>query len=825
MSIYDTLNEPQRQAVFHTEGPLLLLAGAGSGKTRVLTHRIGYLIEEKKVAPWNIMAITFTNKAAKEMRERVDKLVGNGGSDVWVSTFHSSCVRILRRDADKVGYAKDFTIYDSEDSKKLIRECMKKLNVDPKYFKDSQILSMISGAKNQNMSVADYRKSAMGDLRKETAAKIFEMYQERMKTCNVMDFDDLLVKTVELFTYNEDVLLNYQNKFKYIMVDEYQDTNGVQFKLIYLLAKKHQNLCVVGDDDQSIYRFRGADISNILDFESVFKNAITIRLEQNYRSTKTILDAANEVIKHNKRRKAKRLWTDNSEGEMIVYKTLQSEVDEANFISHQIMDTMLEETRNYSDYAVLYRTNAQSRAIEDRFVRQSIPYRLVGGVSFYQRKEIKDILSYLILMNNSTDDLALKRIINVPKRGIGDTTVERLEIYAAENEMSIFETLAHVKEVPGITRGSAKIIEFHEMMQKFKHKAATGSLLELVEAILKDSGYQEELRLENTPESLDRLNNIGELVSKMAEYETNTEEPTLSGFLEEVSLVAAIDVLDNDNNKVVLMTIHSAKGLEFPVVFLAGMEDGLFPSYMSIQSGDPEDIDEERRLCYVGITRAKERLFILNARMRNMHGQSQYNGPSRFIQEIPSDLLDISANNGVVGMGGAGNMGGPSAMASTYGTSNAYGAPSAYGQTGKRTTTGNRSAMANTYGSGASSVSHMSNLTGGSRSHMSNVQGRQGSGHQGNTGAGKQDLLNMGLGITKGVGPNFKGGTYGSESAKPPVLPALNFKAGDLVKHGKFGVGQVQKIESGGADYQVTINFPSHGVKKLMASFAGLKKI
>ncbi|NDL66669.1 DNA helicase PcrA [Anaerotalea alkaliphila] len=749
MDKYKGLNEPQRTAVFHVDGPLLLLAGAGSGKTRVLTHRIAYMIEEKGVAPWQIMAITFTNKAAKEMRERVDKLVGAAAADVWVSTFHSSCVRILRRHADRVGYDRSFTIYDADDSKKLVRECMKQLNVDPKYFKESAVLSAISGAKNQYIGPAQYRKDALGDMRKETIGKIYDLYQQRLKSCNVMDFDDLLVKTVELFVMNEDVLAYYQDKFRYIMVDEYQDTNGVQFRLVHLLAKKHRNLCVVGDDDQSIYRFRGADIRNILDFEAVFGNAQVVRLEQNYRSTRKILDAANGVIRNNRQRKPKKLWTDNQDGMDIVYKTLYTEVEEAAFIAEQVAEGV-KAGRTYKDHAVLYRTNAQSRAVEDSFVKRNIPYKLVGGVSFYQRKEIKDILAYMVLVDNSADDLSLRRIINVPKRGIGDSTVERIGEYAYERGIGMYEALGRAREIPGIARAASKVEQFHAFMEKCRGIAAQGGLVGLVETILKETGYEEALRLENTPESQDRLGNIGELVSKMAEYETMSEDPSLVGFLEEVALVAAIDTLEGDDNKVVLMTLHSAKGLEFPVVFLGGMEDGLFPGYMSINSGNPEDIEEERRLCYVGITRAMEQLYLLNVKRRLVHGTSQFNMPSRFIREIPQELLAVHETEltpsieaaPVVGMSPrtTGKYAG-----SLYG-SGRYGAKPSQGDSSKRSIPG-------------------------------------------------------------------------------PSDRTLEYGEGDLVKHGKFGVGQVQRIEAGGADYQVTVNFPSHGVKKLLSSFAGLKKV
>ena len=749
MDKYSTLNPPQYEAATHTKGPLLLLAGAGSGKTRVLTHRVAYLIEEKKVFPWKIMAITFTNKAAKEMRERVDKLIGEGGSDVWVSTFHSSCVKILRRYINEIDYDRSFSIYDTDDAKKLLREIMKEYNIDPKYYKESAVLSEISSCKNKLIGPQTFKKESIGDMRKETISRVYVEYQKRLKRNNALDFDDLLVKTVELFERSPKTLDYYQNLFEYIMVDEYQDTNGVQFRLVSLLAAKHRNLCVVGDDDQSIYGFRGADISNILDFESVYKDAKTIRLEQNYRSTKTILAAANEVIRHNKNRKVKKLWTDNNDGNQIKHVVSNSEKEEAGFIASTISQGKKDEGRDYNHYAVLYRTNAQSRAIEEKLFREGIPYKLVGGTSFYQRKEIKDVLAYLKILYNDTDSVAVKRIINTPRRGIGNTTIDRISEYASLYDIGFMEGVHRVSDVPNLTRGRKNVEEFSAMIESLKVTAATGKLELLMDEVLDKSGYIKSLKLENTPEASDRIDNIKELTSKLKDYEEEAgDEATLLGFLEEVALVGGIDDVNDDDNKVILMTLHSAKGLEFPVVFMAGMEDGLFPSYMSLNSGSDADIEEERRLCYVGITRAREVLFFTSARARMLHGQTQYNQTTRFLSEVPSELLDSDAIS--------------------------------------------RSSLSDSTGSPARSYD-------------------------------RGDFNKKPYGLGGGAKTNRERPRLGG--IPTPKNVTLDYAAGDLVKHSKYGIGQVKMIEAGGADYQVTVNFPSHGVKKLIAGFAGLKKI
>jgi len=644
MSIYNTLNTEQKKGVFTTEGPVLILAGAGSGKTRVITHRIAYLIEEKGVNPWNIMAITFTNKAAKEMRERVDQIVGFGSESIWVSTFHSSCVKILRRHIDRLGYDSNFTIYDTDDQKTVMKDVCKRLNIDTKNMKERAILSAISSAKNEMISPERYRRENSSNYALSKMADAYVEYQKQLKKNNALDFDDLLVLTVKLFMENEDVLLNYQERFKYIMVDEYQDTNTVQFKFISLLAGKYKNLCVVGDDDQSIYKFRGANIENILNFEKNYDKTTVIKLEQNYRSYGNILNAANEVIKNNLGRKDKRLWTEQEDGEKIKFKEFANAYEEADSIAEEIKDLVEEGKYKYSDFACLYRTNAQSRNLEEKLISRGVPYKLFGGVNFYQRKEIKDILCYLKTIDNARDDLAVKRIINIPKRGIGLATIDKVQDYANQNAISFFDALVKIRDIPGVSRAENKIIEFTNLIRVLRSNIEFYTLHELFEDILKETGYMDELKAENTEEALGRIENIDELLSKIVGYEEETEEPTLSGFLEEVALVADIDNLENGNDYVVLMTIHSSKGLEFKNVYLSGMEDGLFPSYMTIKADDPTEIEEERRLCYVAITRAMENLTISCAKMRMIRGETQYNKVSRFFKEIPHSLLDTKSN-------------------------------------------------------------------------------------------------------------------------------------------------------------------------------------
>ena len=641
MHIYEGLNPQQQEAVLHTEGPLLILAGAGSGKTRVLTHRIAYLIKEKGVNPWNIMAITFTNKAAGEMRERVDRIVEMGSESVWVSTFHSSCVRILRRYIDRIGYENNFSIYDADDQKTIMKDICKRLNIDTKITKEKMLLGAISKAKDEGISPEEYQLNAMGDYKLQKVAEVYTEYQNQLKRNNALDFDDLLVKTVELFKSCPEVLDSYQERLRYIMVDEYQDTNTIQFQFVSLLAGKYRNLCVVGDDDQSIYKFRGANIGNILNFEEVFPDAKVIKLEQNYRSTQNILDCANEVIRNNQGRKEKKLWTENKAGELIHFRQFLNGYEEAEFIAGDIQDKVRRAENNYKDFAILYRTNAQSRLFEEKFLLANIPYKLVGGVNFYARKEIKDILAYLKTVDNARDDIAVKRIINVPKRGIGAASINKIQDYANKEEISFYEAAKIAEEIPGMGRSAAKVKPFVTFIQSLRSRLEYLSIRELFKEIIEETGYVTELEAEETEEANARIENIDELFSKIVTYEEESEHPTLDGFLEEVALIADIDTVEESDDRVLLMTLHSAKGLEFPNVYLAGMEDGIFPSYMTITSDDRDELEEERRLCYVGMTRAMQHLTLTCAQMRMIRGETQYNKVSRFVREIPRELVDM----------------------------------------------------------------------------------------------------------------------------------------------------------------------------------------
>lgn len=785
MSIYDTLNPKQKEAVLHTDGPLLILAGAGSGKTRVLTHRIAYLIDECGVNPWNIMAITFTNKAAGEMRERVDNLVGFGAESIWVSTFHSSCVRILRRHIESLGYTTSFSIYDSDDQKTLMRQVFKAMDIDTKQFKERAVLAAISSAKDKLITPEEFLLNAGADFREKKTGEIYREYQKQLKKNNALDFDDLIVKTVELFQNNPQVLDYYQERFRYIMVDEYQDTNMAQFKLVSLLASKYRNLCVVGDDDQSIYRFRGADIQNILSFENTFPGTKVIKLEQNYRSTQNILDAANGVIRHNFGRKDKTLWTANGEGDKILFKQFDTAKDEADFVVRQIRDSAY----SYQDQAVLYRTNAQSRLLEERCIFYNVPYRLVGGVNFYQRKEIKDVLAYLKTIANGVDDLSVIRIINVPKRGIGATTIGRVTAFASEHNMSFYDTLKEAKQIPGIGKAAEKIGRFIAQMEAFRAMAHSEeySIKDLIDHILEDTGYEEELQEEGEIEAQTRLENIEELINKAAAYEEDSEHPTLDEFLEQVALVADIDNVDDSEDRVTLMTLHSAKGLEFPKVYLVGMEDGLFPGIMSIMADDKTEMEEERRLCYVGITRAKKELVLTAARQRMINGETRWSKPSRFIDEIPSELLDADKLQPVLGMekredfedsGLPWNQGSKSS-ASRFGMGyNAYASK-------------NVSPAGNSMGSGYGS------------SKNAGMSGY---------GSGMQSLepkKKLGFGKTFTV----------------QKAASLDYKEGDRVKHAKFGEGTVKEIIDGSRDYEVTVEFDKGGQKKMLAGFAKLERI
>ncbi len=643
MDKYGSLNSMQREAVAYTEGPLLILAGAGSGKTRVLTYRAAYLIEEKGVNPYHIMAITFTNKAAGEMRERMDKLVGFGSEGVWVSTFHSTCVRILRRYIDRIGYGNSFTIYDADDQKAVMKDVCRRLKIDTKVYKEKAFLAVISQAKDRLVTPEEFTRMAAGDFVRERQAAVYQEYQSTLQKSNALDFDDLIGKAVELFEQEPEVLANYQERFRYLMVDEYQDTNTAQFRLISLLAAKYRNLCVVGDDDQSIYKFRGADIRNILSFEEIYPDARVIKLEQNYRSTQNILDAANGVISNNISRKAKALWTENGQGSGIDFQQLDTAYEEADYVIRDIQGKTKSGGCRYGDCAILYRTNAQSRLFEERLVVSGMPYRIVGSLNFYARKEIKDLLAYLKTIDNGSDDLSVRRIINIPKRGIGATTIGRVQAYAEEQGISFYNALRKVEEIQSIRKAGGKVKPFVNFIQAMRSKLGYLTVSQVLQEVIEGTGYVKELEAENTEEARARIENIDELLSKAIAYEETEEAPSLSGFLEEVALVADIDSLKEGSDYVVLMTLHSAKGLEFPHVYLAGMEDGLFPSYMSIASDDLSDLEEERRLCYVGITRAMEGLAITCARQRMIRGEMQYNTVSRFVREIPKSLLGRKA--------------------------------------------------------------------------------------------------------------------------------------------------------------------------------------
>ena len=767
MSLLDALNEPQRQAVMATDGPLLILAGAGSGKTRVLTHRTAYLIEECGVNPYNIMAITFTNKAAGEMRERIDQMVGYGSESIWVCTFHSTCVRILRRYIDRLGFGTNFTIYDSDDQKTLMKDICKRLEIDTKMYKEKMFLSAISSAKDELIDPIEFETRAAGDYVKRKQAQVYWEYQQALKQNNALDFDDLIMKTVELFKLDKEVLASYQDRFRYIMVDEYQDTNTAQFELIRLLALKYQNLCVVGDDDQSIYKFRGANIYNILNFEHHFSDATVIKLEQNYRSTQNILDAANAVIANNQGRKEKRLWTDNGAGDKITFEQLDTAAEEADFVARDIARRVRKGEYQYKDCAILYRTNAQSRLFEERFITANIPYKIFGGVNFYARKEVKDLLAYLKTIDNGQDDLAVRRIINIPKRGIGAASINKVALYAQEQEISFYDALCVAEQVPGLGKAAAKIRPFVLFIQSMKAKAKLLSVADLLQEVIETTGYVRELEAEGTDEAEARIENIDELISKAVDYAEGEEAPTLNGFLENVALVADIDSFDENSDYVVLMTLHSAKGLEFPNVYLAGLEDGLFPSYMSITSDNSQaEIEEERRLAYVGITRAKKNLTITSARVRMVRGQTQYGKVSRFVREIPPELLSREIYE-------------PKPKEESIEQSafqkarKAFRTVPSYGGSG----------YGKEVGEGYGSTFHSSKAT---KPVYTKVENQR---------------------------------DFGS------VGGALSYQVGDRVRHIKFGDGEVMAIVSGGRDYEVTVDFDKVGTKKMFASFAKLKKI
>lgn len=780
MSIYDTLNDRQKEAVYETEGPVLLLAGAGSGKTRVLTHRIAYLIENNGVNPWNILAITFTNKAAGEMRERVNSLIGFGAEQIWVSTFHSACVRILRRHIDLLGYSTNFSIYDTDDQKSLMKEVCKRLEIDTKVYKERSILSAISSAKDELIGPKEFYQNTIGDYSKQKIAVAYEEYQKALKNNNALDFDDIIVKTIELFKAYPEVLLNYQERFRYIMVDEYQDTNTAQFELIHLLAGKYRNLCVVGDDDQSIYKFRGANIHNILDFEKVFPEAKVIKLEQNYRSTKKILEAANCVIRNNTARKEKALWTENEEGERIHFRQFDTAYEEAEYVVSDIIKAKRNNEAEYGQNAVLYRTNAQSRLLEEQFVKAGVPYDVIGSINFYARKEIKDILAYLKTIDNAVDDLSVKRIINIPKRGIGSTTISKVQAFADANMMSFYDALEIAEHIPSIGKSALKLEPFVTMIRAFRGKKEFYSLEELVKDVLDSIGYIKDLQESGEEDAEERIENINELISKVVIYEETAEEPTLSGFLEEVALVADIDRMEDNPDRVLLLTLHAAKGLEFDRVYLAGVEDGLFPSYMAITDTDPTAIEEERRLAYVGITRAKKILTISCARARMLRGEMQYNPVSRFVREIDEALMDNRPLSGRPRDFDFYEEDSPQKLSF-------------------------KSKPFSTEG-----VSSLSAGLGATRP-VNAVYAKP----KAIVRPKKTELENQPF-ITKGVGALQKGAAAGE-----PLL----YGVGDRVSHIKYGLGTVTAIEKGPRDYQVTVQFDSAGQKVMYAAFAKLKKV
>lgn len=777
MSIYDTLNKEQKEAVLQTDGPVLLLAGAGSGKTRVLTHRIAYLIDEMGVKPWNILAITFTNKAAGEMRDRVDRLVGFGADQVWVSTFHSACVRILRRYIDRIGYDNGFTIYDTDDQKTVMKAVIKRLNLDPKMYKERFFLSAVSSAKDELIGVSAFERSAAGDYNKVLQARAYREYQETLRANNALDFDDIIVKTVELFQNCPEVLDSYQERFQYIMVDEYQDTNTAQFELVKLLAQKYRNLCVVGDDDQSIYRFRGANIRNILDFEKYFPEAGVIKLEQNYRSTQSILDAANAVIRNNKGRKEKVLWTDRGEGSQVCFRQFDNAYEEAEYIAGDVCRRVRREGAMYRDCAVLYRTNAQARLLEERMIMEGVPYNVVGGTNFYARAEIKDILAYLKTVDNGRDEVAVRRIINVPKRGIGAATLEKIEDYAQMRDIGLYEAMELADEIISLGKASAKIRPFVQLITDLRKASAELTVAELIQEIVNRIGYAEYLQDNDDESAEDRIANVDELITKAVNYQEAHEEATLTEFLAEVALVADIDNVENDDNRVLLMTLHSAKGLEFPNVYLAGMEDGLFPGQAAMWGDDPEDMEEERRLAYVGITRAMNNLTMTCARMRMMRGETQYNPVSRFVREIPAELLEN---------GGADRKRSRSdsrMLTEMMGLGKKDAGRTAPEQQGA------------VYDFRPRAVLRPKTTAKADKPFIARDMGS----------------LNQLAGISKGA-PSQAG-------AEP------DYGIGDRVSHIKYGEGTVLNLVKEPRDYKVTVDFDRAGQKIMYASFAKLKRI
>ncbi|WP_028560877.1 DNA helicase PcrA [Paenibacillus pinihumi] len=779
------LNERQREAVQCTEGPLLIMAGAGSGKTRVLTHRIAYLIEKRRVAPWSILAITFTNKAAREMQERVAALVGPSGQDIWVSTFHSMCVRILRKDIDRIGYTSNFSILDSTDQLSVIRNCMKDMNVDTKKFEPKAVQSVISSAKNELITPDRYEQK-VGDYYQTIVSDVYKAYQKRLKSNNSLDFDDLIMKTIELFKEVPEVLDFYQNKFRYLHVDEYQDTNRAQYMLCQMLADKLKNICVVGDSDQSIYGWRGADITNILNFEEDYPNATTIMLEQNYRSSSNILQAANAVIQNNAGRKAKNLWTDRGEGNPITVYQADSEHDEGYYVTSEIRKNRTG-GKKYADHAILYRTNAQSRVIEEILIKSDIPYQIVGGIKFYDRKEIKDLLAYLRLISNPDDDISLIRIINVPKRGIGDTTLAKISAEAASRGVSMYTVLDHLDAVDVAGKTKAALADFRYMIQSLSSMVDYLSVTELTEKMLEMSEYKMELHRENTIESKSRLENIEEFLSVTQDFEKRNDDKSLVAFLTDLALIADIDSMDKDEEQdgeagdaVILMTMHSAKGLEFPIVFIIGMEEGVFPHSRAFT--DNQELEEERRIAYVGITRAEQQLYLTCARMRTLFGRTSANAPSRFLEEVPSELkADASPGRGIAG--------GFAPRRSGYAAD-----PNAAGFGFRGGTAGRSSAGA----PGA-----------GSRPGIAGTAGAAGGGARG--------------GAVRVTSPMDAGQAAGGGAA---AQAPRDFTAGDKVSHAKWGTGTIVAVKGSGNDMELQIAFPAPvGLKRLLAGFAPITKV
>ena len=767
MEILEGLNDKQYEAVVSTEGPCLVIAGAGSGKTKVLTHKIAYLMGEKNIKPWNILAITFTNKAANEMKERVEKLVGDAAKDMWIGTFHSICVRILRKQIDRIGFDSSFIIFDTSDQKTLIKQILKSENIDDKIFTDRSVLYEISNAKNEMLEPDAYALRARGDFRKEKIAEIYRIYQRKLKENNAIDFDDIINFTIKILMDNPDLLEYYASKFEYVLVDEYQDTNKAQFTLVTLLASKYGNITVVGDNDQGIYSFRGADITNILNFEKDFPGTKIIKLEQNYRCTQNILNAANEVIKNNETKYEKKLWTSNEKGSLPKVYRGENEYDEANYIVQEINRLKTEEYYKYSDFAVLYRMNSQSRSIEDILRRENIPYKIVGGLKFYERKEIKDIIAYLRLIQNTNDNLSLTRIINEPKRGVGKTSLDNIDMISAQNGISMYEVIKNADKY-GLNRVFANTREFIDVIEELRIKKEELHISELIKLTLQKTGYMQALELENTVEAENRIENLDEFLTVAIEFEEESADNSLSEFLEGITLSSDLDNMEEAQESVTLMTLHSAKGLEFPAVFLVGMEEGIFPGYKSI--GEPKELEEERRLCYVGITRAKENLFLTCARQRTIFGSTSCNGVSRFLKEIPANMLD-----------------GYEALEDR--SSSRYSGESNYEWE---------------YGNSRKNSYYDVPVT------------------------NYRDIEVAARSGVKQPAYQFRSADSFLNSLKKPKAENINldgYRSGVRVFHKKFGEGIINSVETEGEDLKVDINFEKVGHKRLMAKFAGLEII